>query len=617
MTAVAGMRSRWRGRFQLEQSSSRWGLAALALVLFVAFHLLYGNFATWSNGVNILTNAAPVLIAAIPAARLIIAGNVDLSIAGSYALLSIVCGWALKETGSPIAAIVVTLVAGAVLGVLNGMLVRFLRISPIIVTIALMGIYTGTALTLTNGASIFGFPQGFLTISQGRILGVPGSLVVAMVIFVTASWYLTRTVSGVRSYAIGGNERASELVGINVGRHVILLYVMMQVAMGICAVITASQVGTATPQTGLGFEFAVLTAVMLGGVSFNGGSGRPLGILFGVATLGILQTGFVFAGFNSYSQQVAQGLLLLIALSLDQMLAKRSQRLRHRALTDDDETLEAGTASAPDDRFEDRTIGPVVLAGRGLQKAYGSVVAVREVSLEVRAGEIVCLAGDNGAGKSTVIKMLSGATVPDAGTIEIAGEPVSLETPTHARDLGIETVHQELTLAPNLGAAVNMALGREPALKRLPFPKVLDRQSTLATAKERLGTLGVSRITNYLRPVAEMSGGQRQSITIARTAQDGIRLVILDEPTAALGVKQTANVLNLIRHLASQGTGVILVTHDVGTILEIADRVIVLSLGAVIHDGARADLTEPELIHLMAGYTGPATPDDRSAPVSA
>jgi ribose/xylose/arabinose/galactoside ABC-type transport system permease subunit len=471
MTAVAGVRSRWRGRFQLELSSSRWGLAALALVLLVTFHVLYGNFATWSNGVNILTNSAPVLIAAIPAARLIIAGNVDLSIGGSYALLSIVCGWALKETGSAIAAIVVTLAAGAVLGVLNGVLVRFLRISPIIVTIALMGIYTGTALTLTKGASTFGFPQEFLAISQGRVLGVPGSLVVAMIIFVTASWYLTRTVSGVRSYAIGGNERASELVGSNVGRHVILLYVTMQVAMGACAVITASQVGTATPQTGLGFEFAVLTAVMLGGVAFNGGGGRPLGILFGVATLGILQTGFVFAGFNSYSQQVAQGLLLLIALSLDQMLAKRGQRLHHKALTDDDETLEASTPSAPGDRFKERTIGAVVLAGRGLQKAYGSVVAVRDVSLEVRAGEIVCLAGDNGAGKSTVIKMLSGATVPDAGTIEIAGEPLSLETPTDARDLGIETVHQELTLAPNLGAAVNMVLGREPALTRLPSPR--------------------------------------------------------------------------------------------------------------------------------------------------
>lgn len=617
MTALAGMRAWWRGRFQLEQSSSRWGLAALTLVLFVTFHLLYGSFATWGNGVNILTNSAPVLIAAIPAARLIIAGNVDLSIAGSYALLSVVCGWTLQSTGSTVTAIVVTIAAGAGLGLVNGTLVRFLRISPIIVTIALMGIYTGTALTLTNGESIFGFQPQFLAISQGRILGIPGSLVIGLVIFAIAGWYLMRTVSGVRSYAIGGNQRASELVGINVGRHVILLYVVMQMAMGVAAVITASQVGTATPQTGVGFEFAVLTAVMLGGVSFNGGAGRPLGILFGVVTLGVLQTGFVFGGFNSYSQQVAQGALLLVALSLDQILAKRSQRTRHKALTDDDETVEGDPATTRYDGFEQRTIGPVVLAGRGLQKAYGSVVAVREVSLEVHAGEIVCLAGDNGAGKSTVIKMLSGVTAPDAGTMEIAGEPVTLETPTQARDAGIETVHQELTLAPNLGAAVNMVLGREPALRGLRFPKVLDRRATLAVAKERLSALGVGRITNYMRPVAEMSGGQRQSITIARAAQDGIKIVILDEPTAALGVKQTSNVLHLIRHLASQGTGVILITHDVGTILEIADRVIVLSLGAVIHDGPREDLTEPELIHLMAGYTGAVARNDQGAPTMA
>jgi ribose/xylose/arabinose/galactoside ABC-type transport system permease subunit/ABC-type branched-subunit amino acid transport system ATPase component len=612
--------SRWNERFQIEKSSSRWGLAILAVILVVLFHLMFGSFATISNGLNILTNAVPVLIAAIPAARLIIAGNVDLSIAGSYALLSVLCGATLANTGSIALAIVVTLLGGALLGLVNGLLVWFLKISPIIVTIALMGVYAGIALTVTNGASIFGFPDEFLAIAQGHLVGVQSSLIIGAAVFLIGAWFLTRTVSGVRCYAIGGNPRAAELVGIRTSRHVTLLYVAMQVSMAIAAIVTASQVGTATPQTGLGFEFSVLTAVMLGGVAFNGGAGRPLGIFFGVITLGILQTGFIFAGLNSYTQQVAQGALLIFALAADQIVTRRRARAKPKADAEAESLTESEDDTAVREAYARRQIGETVLESSGLSKSYGSVVAVRDVGFALRAGEIVCLAGDNGAGKSTVIKMLSGVVQPDTGTLKVAGETVTFHNPSDARGAGIETVHQELTLSPNLGAALNMVLGQEPRLSRIPFIKVLDRRKTLAITKERLAKLGVSRITDLIRPVAEMSGGQRQSVTIARAAQDGIRIVILDEPTAALGVKQTANVLNLIRHMASQGTGIVLITHDVQTILEIADRIVVLSLGGVIYEGPRSAVTEPELIHLMAGYAprakGPAA-GQAGGPISA
>lgn len=604
---ISTLRRQWAQRFQIEKSSSRWGLAGLALILVIVFHLMFGSFATVSNGLNILTNAVPVLIAAIPAARLIIAGNVDLSIAGSYALLSVLCGWLLVSTQSMLVAIIGTLLGGALLGLINGMLVRFLKISPIIVTIALMGVYTGTALTVTNGASIFGFPNEFLTIAQGSILGIRNSLLIGALIFLVCSWFLTRTISGLRSYAIGGNPRAAELVGIRTGRHITLLYVAMQTAMGAAAIITASQVGTATPQTGFGFEFSVLTAVMLGGVAFSGGAGRPLGIVFGVIALGILQTGFIFAGLNSYTQQVAQGALLIFALAADQIVTKRRERAKPKSSTEAESLADVEDDTAVREAYARRRIGEPVLESEGLSKAYGSVVAVRNVGFTLRAGEVVCLAGDNGAGKSTVIKMLSGVIQPDEGILRIGGESARFHSPTDARKAGIETVHQELALSSNLGAALNMVLGQEPRLERFPFIKVLDRRRTLAITAARLSKLGVSRITDLIRPVGEMSGGQRQSVAIARAAQEGIKIVILDEPTAALGVKQTANVLTLIRQMASQGTGIVLITHDVQTILEIADRVVVLSLGEVIHEGPRSSITEPELIHLMAGYS-PSAP---------
>lgn len=589
-------------RFRLERSGSRWGLAGLIVVLVVYFHLSFGNFATVGNGLNILTNAVPLLIAALPAARLIIAGSLDLSIAGSYALLSVVCGGILNATGSVVSAIVGALLVGAVLGVLNGLLVNFLKISPIIVTIGLGGVYTGMALISTNGGSQFDFPLLFNAISQSKIWGLPTSLIIAVLFFSVGTWFLTRTVSGVHSYAIGGNPRAARLAGIQVDRHMIFLFVAMQVSMAVTAIITASQAGTATPQTGMGFEIAILTVVMLGGVTFTGGAGRPLGILFGVVVINVLQAGFVFAGMSSYVQQVAQGALLVIALTVDQIIARRRPRSRPRAETVGQIAPEDGLSSRARSTAAEREIGAVVLENRGLTKAYGSIAAVNNVSFSLRQGEILCLVGDNGAGKSTVIKMLSGVELPDSGTIMISAERVRLNDPAEALEAGIETVHQESALSPNLGVALNITLGREPSLHGIRFPKVLDRQAAVDIATTRVERLDISRITDYMRPIVTLSGGQQQSVAIARAVQKDTKVIILDEPTTALGVRQTANLLNLIRQLAGQGIGVLLVTHDVQVVLEIADRIVVLARGAVSFTGRAAAVTEPQLIHLMAGY---------------
>jgi ABC-type sugar transport system ATPase subunit len=267
------------------------------------------------------------------------------------------------------------------------------------------------------------------------------------------------------------------------------------------------------------------------------------------------------------------------------------------------------------------TLGEVALKAEGLVKSYGAVTAVDDVSFSVRSGEVLCLVGDNGAGKSSVIKMLSGAIRPDSGSISVSGRSVEFSSPIDARRSGVETVFQDLALCPNLGAAYNMVLGEEP-VRRIGFLPVFDRAASVRIARERLEKLGVD-LDSYLRPVSLLSGGQRQSISIARVVKDGVRVVILDEPTAALGVNQTEGVLQLTRTLAEAGAAVIMITHDVDSILRVADRVVVLNLGRVITDTDASHLDGPRLVHLMAGIipadltpaSGRADPSDSpSAP---
>lgn len=594
-----GRIERWRRRPQIERSSSRIGLALLALVLLVFFEVHVGGFITSGNFLQIATSLAPTLIAAIPAARLVIAGNVDLSIAGGYGLMGVVCAKLLSGTGSPVLAVVGTIAAGAVMGALNGTLVRRLKISPIIVTLALGSVYFASGLLFTNGEPLGNFPSSFTDLALTTVFGITVPVLVALLVFLIGAVALTKTVAGMHSYAVGGSAEAARLSGIKVNRHVLLLYVYMGASVGLLAVITNINVASASPNNGAGFEINVLTAVILGGVAFQGGAGRPSGIFIGVATIGILQAGFVFEGLNNYWQQLAQGLLLLTALAADQIASAYRQRSRggtERSVTDDGASSSEQPSAPALGTARPASESRPMLQATGLTKSYGPVMAVRDISLTAHAGQVTCLLGDNGAGKSTLIKMLSGVISPDSGTIALGGEEQEFAGPSDARNAGIETVYQELALCTNLGAALNLVLGTEPRRFGL-----LDLRAAERIARERLAALGTT-LDDHFRPVGELSGGQRQSVAISRVVVDQVKVVVLDEPTAALGVRQTGNVLKLARRLAEEGAAVIMITHDVDSVKAVADQVVVLNLGRVVFDGPADGIDVGEMIHLMAGY---------------
>ena len=222
----------------------------------------------------------------------------------------------------------------------------------------------------------------------------------------------------------------------------------------------------------------------------------------------------------------------------------------------------------------------IVMRAKGLTKRYGQVTALDGADFELRAGEILAVIGDNGAGKSSLIKCLSGATIPDEGTIELDGKPIRFKSPIDARRVGIETVYQDLAVAPAMSIAENLFLGRE--LRRQGFLgnvlRMLDKKKMLEMAVQRMAELKVG-IRSMTQPVETLSGGQRQCVAVARAAAFAEHVVILDEPTAALGVKEGNMVLELIRRVRDKGLPVILISHNMPHVFEIADRIHVARLG--------------------------------------
>lgn len=222
-----------------------------------------------------------------------------------------------------------------------------------------------------------------------------------------------------------------------------------------------------------------------------------------------------------------------------------------------------------------------VLQARGLVKTFGHVVGLDGVDIELYRGEVLAIIGDNGAGKSTLVKCLTGAEVPDRGEVLLDGEPVHFKRPQDARAAGIETVYQTLAVAPSLDVAANLFLGREVRRKGVlgSVLRMTDRAGMRDRARRELRDLGISTLQDVTVPVENLSGGQRQAVAVARAAAFGSKVVVLDEPTAALGVRESGQVLELVRTLRDKGVPVIIISHNMPQVFEVADRIHIQRLG--------------------------------------
>lgn len=253
-----------------------------------------------------------------------------------------------------------------------------------------------------------------------------------------------------------------------------------------------------------------------------------------------------------------------------------------------------------------------ILKARNLVKRYGRVTAIDHCDFDLLPGEILAVIGDNGAGKSSLIKAVSGAAAPDEGEVWLEGKKVAFSSPNEARNAGIETVYQQLAMSPALSIADNMFMGRE--IRREGFMgkylRMLDKPKMQRIAREKLSELGLMTIQNINQAVETLSGGQRQGVAVARAAAFGSKVIILDEPTAALGVKESRKVLELIQDVKSRGIPIILISHNMPHVFEVADRIHIHRLGKRLCVVNPSEISMSDAVALM---TGAMTPDDIAA----
>ena len=239
-----------------------------------------------------------------------------------------------------------------------------------------------------------------------------------------------------------------------------------------------------------------------------------------------------------------------------------------------------------------------MLSVKNIKKSYAGVAALRGVDIDLDVG-LTAVVGDNGAGKSTLMKILSGVVKPDEGEIVMGGSPVTLDSPTRARSLGIESLYQDLALADTLDVASNVFLGRELVKRRLVVP-TLDDKAMRRAAAETLKAVGIG-IPDVKLPVRQLSGGQRQAVALARAMYFSAQVILLDEPTAALGPKETAAFTRVVREFVERRTTVCMVTHNLPQVMELADRIVVMRAGRVVATMNVSDVTEEQLLGLMVG----------------
>ena len=239
-----------------------------------------------------------------------------------------------------------------------------------------------------------------------------------------------------------------------------------------------------------------------------------------------------------------------------------------------------------------------ILSVRNIQKQFGALFALDDVSIDFNAGEVVALLGDNGAGKSTLIKVISGTYVPDGGEMFLAGEKVAFATPKDALDAGIQTVFQDLALCDNLDVVANLFLGHELRKSLFPGLSYFDNASMRRRATDLLKELAV-HLPSVDSKVKDLSGGQRQSVAIAKAVNANCRIIVMDEPTAALGVAQTRKVLDLVRELRGRGIAVVYITHNMDDVMDVCDRCVVMKNGRKIGEVATSDVSREELANMI------------------
>lgn len=573
------------------------------LIPLVAFALFVGIthpvFFSTGNLMSMTREAAFIGIIAFGMTFVLVGAGIDISVGSVLGLSGVVTAISLTSGVPIIPSVIVGILVGLVSGLITGSAVVVLRIPPLIASLGMLYSIRGVSLLITGGQPIVGFPPAFSFLGSGRVFGVPVPIILFLIFGVIAHFVLNHTKYGYWVTALGGNRESARLSGLPIRRLELSIFALSGTMAGLAGVLVLSRLSAAYTQTGRTWELLVIAAVIIGGTSLFGGAGTIIGTVIGVLIIRVINTSLVIFGINANWQEIAIGIIIVGAVAFDSYQRRRQKKRQARkAISTGEEkdrlSLDVESLFKQKGRRSDRQ-GSVALEMKGVSKYYGFVRALDDVNLKLYVGEILALVGDNGAGKSTLIKLASGAHTPDQGTIEVFGKTVHLRSPRDAMSHGIATVYQHLALVDTLDVAANLYLGREPSRGWK-----IDRTRMLQEGGELLKALRID-IPSPKIAIGNLSGGQRQVVAIAKAISQGGRIIILDEPTAAIGVEQQVKVLELIEALRDQGLSVVMISHNLSHVFSVADRIMVLRGGKNVGTFAtRETITN----HIVSQITG-------------
>ena len=567
---------------------------AILAVIWISLSLLHPRFLTPENISNVARQIATVVVVASVVTLLMISRNFDLSVGGVVALSGCLAA-TLAGSGWPLLpAFVAATLAGTVVGIGNGFLVVVVGINSVIATLGTLYLTRGSALLVTGGVPVYSVPDDYEFIGAGYLGPIPIPVTLMVLFLVVMTVIERRSWLGKYARATGSNAVAARLAGVPTRRVQMLLFAMAGTAAGFGGVMTGSRVGGGIPTVAEGLEFAVVVAAVLGGTSLAGGEGVVIGTFLGALLVGTVDNGLNLLGVPTFWQLVALGIVLVLAVLLDAALRRRGRRVGGGE-------QRPGPAPGPPAEFERRAVTkpipePVApaLALEHIHKSFGGVQALTDAWLEVRAGEVHALLGENGAGKSTIVKIVAGVHERDAGVLRWQGQPVEIRSVAEAERMGIRIIYQQLNVIDHLTVAENLTLGRE----RIRWSMV-DVGEGGRRATEALAALGIELDVNV--PAGSLRVAEKQLIEIARALWGDVRLLIMDEPTSSLGEREVDRLFEIIGLLRSRGIAVVYISHKLEEVFRIADRVTVLRDGRTVGSVATSDTGHDDLIAMMVG----------------
>ena len=594
-------------------------LCAIIIGVAAVFSIVSPFFFQLTTLMNVIKQTAALAIAAIGMTLIILTGGIDLS-AGKVVAFASVCGaWCMQKIGTGsmdvIIALGITLAAGVAVGAVNGFLIGTCGIGAFMATLATEYAVHGLTLKITGAdrivieSPIFNF-LGQSTLAKIGAARIPGSVIVVVICYIAAFFIFNKTVFGRYTYAVGGNAVAARASGVNVKKQTIFVYMFGGFTFAIASIITAGRATSAQPLAGEGFEFQVITAVVIGGASLSGGVGTIGGTLLGAILVGMISTGLGLVNVAPYVNYCVKGGLIFIAVLMNMYFEKITQaRKSKEQITAGNRkaSLTENTGESADSRghlgqeqilasLADKTKKHVLRLDH-ITKTFPGVKALDDVSIEFKSGRVHAIMGENGAGKSTLMKVLSGVYQKDSGQIVIDEKPVNITSPIDSVNYGISVIYQELEFVPELTVTQNIFMGKEISGK----PKfLLDLKKMSDRAKELMAQLGVN--VNVNKRTNLYTVAQLQMVEIAKAIDTNAWVVVMDEPTAAITEADKDKLFQLIEGLKKKGIAIAYISHRMSEIFEIADDVSVLRDGRLVSTNTINEVTEDILIKNMVGH---------------